>query len=126
MIERQVILKEINEKWMDHIDAIENLKSGINLRAYGQTNPVEAYKIESFDMFEELISAIKNDATKAVFSLKKQENASVDVKVNISNIKTNDSSAAKTPRKVDKKIGRNDPCPCGSGKKYKNCCGKNA
>ena len=124
MIERQVILREINEKWMDHIDAIENLKSGINLRAYGQTNPVEAYKIESFDMFEELITAIKNDATRAVFSLKKQDNSNVDVKVNISNLKTNETSSTKTPRKVDKKIGRNDPCPCGSGKKYKQCCGK--
>lgn len=70
LVERQVILKEINEKWMDHIDAIENLKSGINLRAYGQTNPLEAYKIESFDMFEQLVNSIKNDATRAVFSLK--------------------------------------------------------
>lgn len=59
LVERQVILKEINEKWMDHIDAIENLKSGINLRAYGQTNPLEAYKIESFDMFEQLVNSIK-------------------------------------------------------------------
>lgn len=124
LVERQVILKEINEKWMDHIDAIENLKSGINLRAYGQTNPLEAYKIESFDMFEQLVNSIKNDATRAVFSLKKQDNVQ-NVKLNIRNIKTNeDSEAAHTPRKVEKKVGRNEPCPCGSGKKYKNCCGK--
>ena len=124
LVERQVILKEINEKWMDHIDAIENLKSGINLRAYGQTNPLEAYKIESFDMFEQLVNSIKNDATRAVFSLKKQNNVQ-NVKLDIRNMKTNeDSEAAHTPRKVEKKVGRNEPCPCGSGKKYKNCCGK--
>ena len=124
LVERQVILKEINEKWMDHIDAIENLKSGINLRAYGQTNPLEAYKIESFDMFEQLVNSIKNDATRAVFSLKKQDNVQ-NVKLDIRNMKTNeDSEAAHTPRKVEKKVGRNEPCPCGSGKKYKNCCGK--
>ena len=125
LVERQVILKEINEKWMDHIDAIENLKSGINLRAYGQTNPLEAYKIESFDMFEQLVNSIKNDATRAVFSLKKQDNVQ-NVKLDIRNMKTNeDSEAAHTPRKVEKKVGRNEPCPCGSGKKYKNCCGGN-
>lgn len=124
LVERQVILKEINEKWMDHIDAIENLKSGINLRAYGQTNPLEAYKIESFDMFEQLVNSIKNDATRAVFSLKKQNNVQ-NVKLDIRNMKTNeDSEAAHTPRKVEKKVGRNEPCPCGSGKKYKQCCGK--
>ena len=124
LVERQVILKEINEKWMDHIDAIENLKSGINLRAYGQINPLEAYKIESFDMFEQLVNSIKDDATRAVFSLKKQNNVQ-NVKLDIRNMKTNeDSEAAHTPRKVEKKVGRNEPCPCGSGKKYKQCCGK--
>ncbi len=117
LVERQVILKEINEKWMDHIDAIENLKSGINLRAYGQTNPLEAYKIESFDMFEQLVNSIKNDATRAVFSLKKQDNVQ-NVKLDIRNIKTNeDSEAAHTPRKVEKKVGRNEPCPCRKRKK---------
>ena len=124
-VERRVILKVINEKWMDHIDAIENLKSGINLRAYAQTNPVEAYKIESFDMFEELITSIKNDSTKAVFSLKKQENEGANIVLNVTNLKTNNSSnEGATPRKVDKKVGRNEPCPCGSGRKYKMCHGK--
>ena len=117
LVERQVILKEINEKWMDHIDAIENLKSGINLRSYGQTNPLEAYKIESFDMFEQLVNSIKNDAIRAVFSLKKQNNVQ-NVKLDIRNMKTNeDSEAAHTPRKVDKKVGRNEPCPCRKRKK---------
>ena len=126
-VERRVILKVINEKWMDHIDAIENLKSGINLRAYGQTNPLEAYKIESFDMFEELIESIKNDSTKAVFSLKKQDNKAANIVLNVTNMKTNNSSnEGAIPRKVEKKVGRNELCPCGSGKKYKNCHGKNA
>ena len=96
---------------------MKNLKSGINLRAYGQTNPLEAYKIESFDMFEQLVNSIKNDATRAVFSLKKQNNVQ-NVKLDIRNMKTNeDSEAAHTPRKVEKKVGRNEPCPCRKRKK---------
>ncbi|MDD3303715.1 MAG: preprotein translocase subunit SecA [Clostridia bacterium] len=133
-IERYLILNNVNEKWMDHIDAITGLKEGIGLRAYGQTNPIEAYKIECFNMFEELVSSIQEDATKAVFSVRAQKQEKYDTLVKeetgtkIKNISTNEdgkSPAKREPVKVEKKIGRNDPCPCGSGKKYKQCCGKN-
>ena len=133
-VERYLILNVVNEKWMDHIDAISQLKDGIGLRAYGQTNPVEAYKIESFNMFEELVSSIQEEATKAVFSVKAQKRENYDSLVKeekenkVKNISTNEngkSEVKKEPVRVEKKIGRNEPCPCGSGKKYKNCCGKN-
>ncbi len=131
-IERYLILNTVNEKWMDHIDAISALKEGIGLRAYGQTNPIEAYKIECFNMFEELVASIQEDATKAVFSLRAEKKESYnniveeEKKDKIKNITINTTSekVKKEPIKVGKKIGRNEPCSCGSGKKYKNCCGK--
>ena len=133
-VQRYMILSVVNNKWMDHIDAISQLKDGIGLRAYGQKNPVEAYKIESYDMFESLIDSIQEEATKSVFALKVKKNENYEdaykkeTKVNISNITTNENpeDVKKEPVRVGKKIGRNQMCPCGSGKKYKNCCGKNA
>ncbi|MEG0873473.1 MAG: preprotein translocase subunit SecA [Clostridia bacterium] len=132
-IERHLILNTVNEKWMDHIDNISNLKDGIGLRAYAQTNPVEAYKIESFGMFEELIQIIQEESTKAVFSIRQSNEQNLsnvarkEAISNITNISTNENEGnvqKREPIKVDKKIGRNEPCPCGSGKKYKQCCGK--
>ena len=131
-IAKYLVLNTVNQKWMDHIDAITALKEGIGLRAYAQTNPLEAYKIESFNMFEELVKAIREESVKAVFSLKpKRKEQVVNVKMtnNVTNLMTNaagEDTPKRKPVKAEKKIGRNDPCPCGSGKKYKNCCGKNA
>jgi len=129
--ERHFILRTVNEKWMDHIDAISALKEGINLRAYGQSNPLEAYKIESFNMFEELIQTIQETSTKAVFSLraKKQENLAETMKKDndrVTNLRTSGGgeTSKREPVRAEKKVGRNDPCPCGSGRKYKQCCGK--
>ncbi len=133
-LERYLILNVVNEKWMDHIDAISQLKDGIGLRAYGQTNPLEAYKIESYNMFEELVSNIQEEATKAVFAIRPANSKDIQAiqrmenKSNISNIRASsggDGSVKREPVRTDKKIGRNEPCPCGSGKKYKQCCGKN-
>ena len=129
-IAKYLVLNTVNQKWMDHIDAITALKEGIGLRAYAQTNPLEAYKIESFNMFEELVKAIREESVKAVFSLKpKRKEQVVNVKMtnNVTNLMTNaagEDTPKRKPVKAEKKIGRNDPCPCGSGKKYKNCCGK--
>ena len=130
-IAKYLVLNTVNQKWMDHIDANTALKEGIGLRAYAQTNPIQAYKIESYNMFEELNNSIRTEAVKAVFSLKprkKEEVMNVRVANSVTNMYTN-SSGEDTPKrkpvKVEKKIGRNDPCPCGSGKKYKNCCGRN-
>ena len=130
-IAKYLVLNTVNQKWMDHIDAITELKEGIGLRAYAQTNPLEAYKIESFNMFEELVKSIREESVKAVFSLKpKRKEQVVNVKMtnNVTNLMTNASgedTPKRKPVKAEKKVGRNDPCPCGSGKKYKNCCGKN-
>ena len=130
-IAKYLVLNTVNQKWMDHIDAITALKEGIGLRAYAQINPLEAYKIESFNMFEELVKSIREESVKAVFSLKpKRKEQVVNVKMtnNVTNLMTNASgedTPKRKPVKAEKKVGRNDPCPCGSGKKYKNCCGKN-
>ena len=132
-IERYLILNTVNEKWIDHIDAISALKDGIGLRAYGQSKPIDEYKIESFEMFEDLVNSIQEEAIRAVFSVRpksKEEMVSVENKEantkTILNMNTNEDGSNKKEPVVrkDKKIGRNDPCPCGSGKKYKNCCGK--
>ena len=122
-IAKYLVLNTVNQKWMDHIDAITALKEGIGLRAYAQTNPLEAYKIESFNMFEELVKSIREESVKAVFSLKpKRKEQVVNVKMtnNVTNLMTNASgedTPKRKPVKAEKKIGRNDPCPCGSGKK---------
>ena len=131
-IAKYLVLNTVNQKWMDHIDAITALKEGIGLRAYAQTNPLQAYKIESYNMFEQLNEDIRQEAVKAVFSLKpKKKEEVMNVKMNnkVTNIMTSgagDDTPKRKPVKAEKKIGRNDPCPCGSGKKYKQCCGKNA
>ena len=129
-IAKYLVLNTVNEKWMDHIDAITELKEGIGLRAYAQTNPLQAYKIESYNMFEELNESIREESVKAVFSLRpkrKEEVINVKMTDKITNIATNaagEDTPKRKPVRAEKKVGRNDPCPCGSGKKYKNCCGK--
>ena len=131
-IAKYLVLNTVNHKWMDHIDAITALKEGIGLRAYAQTNPLEAYKIESYNMFEDLVRSIREESVKAVFSLKpkkKEEVVNVKVQNQVTNMFTN-AGGEDTPKRKpvvnkEQKVGRNDPCPCGSGKKYKNCCGKN-
>ena len=124
-LERRVLLKIVDEKWMDHIDDMEQLKFGIGLRAYGQNDPVVAYKKEGFDMFDEVIRGIQEDTVKTLLRLR-TENVSVkreQVAKPITASHGND--APKQPKKREiTKVGRNDPCPCGSGKKYKNCHGK--
>ena len=131
-IAKYLVLNTVNQKWMDHIDAITALKEGIGLRAYAQTNPLQAYKIESYNMFEQLNEDIRQEAVKAVFSLrpkKKEEVMNVKMNNRVTNIMTSgagDDTPKRKPVKAEKKVGRNDPCPCGSGKKYKQCCGKNA
>ena len=130
-LERVVMLKVVDEKWMNHIDAMDELKDGIGLRAYGQKDPVVQYRIEGSEMFDEMIYDIRADVVKILLNVHKSgelrrketveiTNASLENINGIDNETTNHE-----PVKNDgPKIGRNDPCPCGSGKKYKNCCGK--
>ncbi len=123
-LERRVLLKVVDEKWMDHIDSMEQLKLGIGLRAYGQNDPVIAYKREGFDMFDEMIRNIQEDTLKTLLRLR-PENVSVQREQVAKPIAaSHGDDAPKAPKKREMgKVGRNDPCPCGSGKKYKNCHG---
>ena len=137
-LERVVMLKIVDERWMDHIDNMDELKDGIGLRAYGQRDPVVQYRIEGYDMFEQMISDIQVNVVKILLNARKREGSPVrqeSVKITGEGLDSTNISlkgSAPTSEKshipiVNKepKIGRNDPCPCGSGKKYKNCCGKN-
>ncbi len=136
-LERVVMLKIVDQKWMDHIDNMDELKDGIGLRAYGQKDPVVQYRIEGFDMFDEMISDIKTDVVKLLFHVSKQKenfkrtqtaritNQALEIVQDLDNTSNNvKSTINKTIVNKDNKVGRNDLCPCGSGKKYKNCCGK--
>ena len=145
-VERVVLLKVVDSKWMEHIDNMDELKNGIGLRAYGQKNPIEQYRFEGGDMFDEMISQIKLEVAKIMLHIVKTDKK-VERKsnVNITNAALDNSVASAmnvegernipTSNKTEKaqpitndgpKVGRNDPCPCGSGRKYKQCCGKNA
>ena len=127
-VERVVLLRVVDEYWMEHIDAMSDLRQGIRLRAYAQTDPIIAYKKESLEMFEEMIAAIQDETVRRLYSVRLKKNEEVK-RERVANATAEsvggDGTVKKQPRKV-KKIGRNEPCPCGSGKKYKNCCGRNA
>ena len=127
-VERVVLLRVVDEYWMEHIDAMSDLRQGIRLRAYAQTDPIIAYKKESLEMFEEMIAAIQDETVRRLYSVRLKKNEEVK-RERVANATSEsvggDGTVKKQPRKV-KKIGRNEPCPCGSGKKNKNCCGRNA
>ena len=119
-LERVVLLKNVDAKWMDHLDGMEDLRQGIYLRAYGQRNPLTEYKYESFDMFTGMINDIRQETVRILFRVEVVEKPEEkkDLVVNTS------EEIKKASVKTENKVGRNDPCPCGSGKKYKQCCGK--
>ncbi|AFS77341.1 preprotein translocase subunit SecA [Gottschalkia acidurici 9a] len=123
-LERVILLRMVDTKWMDHIDAMDQLKQGIGLRAMGQQDPVRAYQTEGFDMFEEMINSIQEDTLKNLYHLQRAENIERERVAEPISTSHGDEEVKKKPVVVKEKIGRNDPCPCGSGKKYKVCCGK--
>ncbi len=138
-LERVVMLKIVDQRWMDHIDSMDELKDGIGLRAYGQKDPVVQYRLEGFDMFDQMVNDIKFDVVRFMLNARKREggvertetvkvtNAALeDTAINLvdGNISEKEGGMKKTVVNTEPKVGRNDPCPCGSGKKYKNCCGK--
>lgn len=139
-LERVVMLKIVDERWMDHIDAMDELKDGIGLRAYGQKDPVVQYRIEGFDMFDQMVADIQLNVVKVLMNARKREgglpNRQESVRITGEGVESrNMSLKGNTPNQekthtpivnTEPKVGRNDPCPCGSGKKYKNCCGRNA
>jgi len=130
-LERVVMLKVVDEKWMNHIDNMDELKDGIGLRAYGQKDPVVQYRIEGSDMFEQMVNDIKTDVVKILLNIHKagEMRRKETVKItsasqeNLNNL-DKDTVRKETVKNEGPNVGRNDPCPCGSGKKYKQCCGK--
>ena len=125
-LERVILLRMVDTKWMDHIDAMDQLKQGIGLRAMGQQDPVRAYQVEGFDMFEEMIESIQEDTIKNLYHLERSEDLERErVAEPTSTNMSDDEAQSKKPVVVKDRVGRNDPCPCGSGKKYKKCCGQN-
>ena len=127
-IERVILLKVVDTKWMDHIDSMDHLKQGIGLRAYRQQDPIQAYQFEGSEMFDEMIHSIRTETLKYLFHVQSERNIERERVVEETNATHGgDSSASEKkqqPVRHEMKVGRNEPCPCGSGKKYKNCCGK--
>ena len=123
--EKAISLRVIDSNWVEHMSAMEHLKEGVALRGYAQSNPAQVYTMEGFEMFENLLNKIDNDI--ALFLLKAEVKQNVERKQTLQGHANDGKEKLKAqPKRVSVKIGRNDPCPCGSGKKYKNCCGKNA
>ncbi len=123
-IERVALLRAVDSKWIDHIDAMDQLKNGISLRAYGQRDPVVEYKFEGYDMFEEMIASIREETLRLIYHARIEKPVE-RVQVAKPLETAGDGTAAPVQRKATDKVGRNDLCPCGSGKKYKKCCGAN-
>ena len=126
-LERVVLLRNVDEKWMDHIDAMDELRRGIYLRSYGQNDPVVEYRIEGFEMFDQMIAAIREDTTRMMLTVQIRREGEQPQREQVARPTAasagGDGSVKKQPAKTAGKIGRNDPCPCGSGKKYKKCHG---
>lgn len=123
-VERIVLLRNVDTKWIDHIDAMDQLRQGIGLRALGNEDPVRAYQVEGFEMFEDMTTAIKEDTVKMMLRVRPQENMQRKEVAKITGMSGGDLGGKPKPVvNKEKKVGRNDLCPCGSGKKYKKCCG---
>ena len=124
-LERVILLKVIDRKWMDHIDDMDQLKQGIGLQAYGQRDPVVQYKIMGYDMFNEMTDGITEDTVRLLMHIKVEQKVEREQVAKVTGTNKDDGPSVKGPvRRTEKKIYPNDPCPCGSGKKYKNCCGR--
>ena len=129
-VERVILLQSVDNHWIDHIDAMDQLRQGIGLRAIGQIDPVIAYKMEGFDMFDGMNKLIREDTVSYLFNIQIEVPVERKAVVDVDNLESPDMDGVdrkpskSTPEHVEEKIGRNDLCPCGSGKKYKNCCGK--
>ena len=124
-IERIILLQCVDNHWIDHIDAMDQLRQGIGLRALGQQDPVIAYKMEGFDMFDDMVKHIQEDTVRYLFNItieqQPKERKSI---VDVDTLAAPADKADNSPVVKEKTVGRNDPCPCGSGKKFKQCCGK--
>ena len=122
--EKAISLRVIDTHWMDHINAMSLLREGIYLRQYAQENPLQAYTAEGYEMFDNLLATIDMDISRYLLNAEIRQNTEREQVIKGTPNEDKSKTKKQTPKRV-KKIGRNDPCPCGSGKKYKQCCGKN-
>ena len=125
-VERVVLLKVIDAKWMEHIDGMDALRQGIGLQAYGQRDPLVEYKMVGYDMFGSMTNAITEDTVRILMHIQVEQKVEREQVAKVTGTNRGDESAVRAPKKrEEKKVYPNDPCPCGSGKKYKQCCGRN-
>ena len=124
-LERVVLLKVIDNKWMSHIDDMEQLRQGIGLQAYGQRDPLVEYKMSGYEMFDAMTEGIREDTIRLLFHVRVEQKVEREQVAKVTGTNKDDSKAKTPVKKAAAKIYPNDPCPCGSGKKYKNCCGRN-
>ena len=122
-IERVVLLKATDSRWMNHIDDMDQLRQGIGLQAFGQRDPVIEYRMQGYDMFNEMTESIREETVRMLMHVRIEEKVEREQVAKVTGTNRDDSANAPITRKSEK-IGRNDPCPCGSGKKYKHCCGR--
>jgi len=123
-LERVILLRVIDRKWMDHIDDMDQLRQGIGLQAYGQRDPLVEYKMSGFDMFDEMTAAIQEDTVRLLFHVKVEQKVEREEVAKVTGTNKDDTAKAAPKKRANDKIYPNDPCPCGSGKKYKQCCGR--
>jgi len=125
-IERVILLKVIDRKWMDHIDDMDQLRQGIGLQAYGNRQPIVEYKFQGYEMFEAMINSIREETVKALMHVRVEQKVEREEVAKVTGTNRDDSVANTPVRRASKKVMPNDPCPCGSGRKYKHCCGRSA
>lgn len=123
-IERIILLKVIDRKWMDHIDDMDQLREGIGLQAYGQRDPKVEYKMAAYDMFNEMLESIQQDTVRLLFHVRVEQKVEREQVAKVTGTNKDESGPRKPVQRAERKIYPNDPCPCGSGKKYKQCCGR--
>ena len=123
-IERVVLLKVIDNKWMAHIDDMDQLREGIGLQAYGQRDPVVEYKVNAYEMFDAMTAAIREDTVRILMHIRVEQKIEREPAAKVTGTNRDDTTANAPKRRATQKIYPNDPCPCGSGKKYKQCCGR--
>ena len=123
-LERVILLKVIDRKWMDHIDDMEQLRQGISLQAYGQKDPLVEYKMSGYDMFDSMTANIQEDTVKLLLHVKVEQKVERERVAKVTGTNKDDSLAKAPVKRAESKVYPNDPCPCGSGKKYKQCCGR--
>ena len=125
-LERVILLKVIDRKWMDHIDDMDQLRQGIGLQAYGQRDPLVEYKMSAYEMFDAMTSSIREDTVRLLFHVKVEQKVEREEVAKVTGTNKDDSGPRAPKKHAADKIYPNDPCPCGSGKKYKQCCGRKA